>query len=134
MFVDGPRGGVFSDSVISGNTVQASSKTGTAQIEGVALANNGPLELRNLRITDNTGSATGPDGWAHGGGIFNGLVFHVPKPKLTLTGVTVAGNRLSGSAGLALQGAGVYSAGFPLVRARTAIEHNAPDDCFGCSA
>jgi hypothetical protein len=39
------RGGVLTNSVISGNTVRASSKTGTTQIEGVGLANNGPLEL-----------------------------------------------------------------------------------------
>ena len=132
MFVNGPRGGVLADSVISGNTVRTSSKTGTTQIEGVGLANNGPLELRNVRVSGNTGSATGPVGWVHGGGIFNGLVFNVPKPKLELVDVTLTGNRLAGSPGLAVQGAGLYTAGFSVSRQRTSIAGNTPDDCFGC--
>jgi hypothetical protein len=132
MFVNGPRGCVIADSVISGNTVRATSKTGTAQVQGAGLANNGPLELRNVRLSGNSGSATGPDGWVHGGGIFDGLVFNVPKPKLALVDVTLAGNRLSGSSGLDVQGAGLYTAGFPVSRRRTSITRNAPDDCFGC--
>jgi hypothetical protein len=132
MFVNGPRTGEFADSMISGNSVRASSKTGTAQIQGAGLANNGRLELRNVRITDNVGSAGAPDGWAHGGGVFNGLVFHVPKPRLSLSGVTISGNRLAGSTGLLVQGAGLYTDGFPVPRGRTAIAHNTPDQCFGC--
>jgi hypothetical protein len=132
MFVNGPRGGVLADSVISGNTVRASSKTGMAQIQGVGLANNGPLELRHVRITGNTGTATGAAGWAHGGGIFNGLVFNVPKPKLELVDVTLTGNRLAGSPGLAVQGAGLYTACFSVSRQSTSIARNTPDDCFGC--
>jgi hypothetical protein len=132
MFVNGPRAAEFADSVISGNSVRASSKTGTAQIQGAGLANNGRLDLRNVRITGNTGSTSARDGWAHGGGIFNGLVFNVPKPHLSLTGVTISANRLFGSTGIPAQGGGLYTEGFPVSRKRTAIARNAPDDCFGC--
>jgi hypothetical protein len=132
MFVNGPRAGLFSDSVISGNSVRASSNGGTAQIQGAGIANNGPLELRRVRITGNSGSASGPDGWVHGGGIFNGLVFNVPKPKLVLVDVTVSGNRLAGSGALAVQGAGLYTPGFSVQREHTTIAQNAPDQCFGC--
>jgi hypothetical protein len=132
MFVSGPRGGTFSDGMISGNSVRATSTSGAAQIQGAGLANNGPLELRNVRIERNSGAASAPDGWAHGGGVFNGLVFHVPKPDLELVDVTISGNRLTASAGLPVQGGGVYTAGFAVRSERASVAGNAPDQCFGC--
>jgi hypothetical protein len=55
----------------------------------------------------------------------------IPAAVLTLTDSVVNANRLSASAGLPLQGGGVYTTN-GLVRTRTVIAGNKPDNCYGC--
>ena len=65
--------------LVSGNTVSASSSDdGAATVQGAGVVNNGLLELRNVRVTDNSATATGPAGFAQGGGIWNGTLFNPP--------------------------------------------------------
>jgi hypothetical protein len=55
----------------------------------------------------------------------------VPPGTLTLADSVVNANRLTASAGLPLQGGGVYTTN-GLSRGRSVIAGNKPDDCFGC--
>jgi hypothetical protein len=121
-----------SDSVISGNTVTASSSTGSARVLGVGIANNAPGVLTNVRITGNTGEATAPDGWIYGGGVFNGQVFKALTPVLTLRSSTISANSIRAGKGISVAGGGVYSKGFRIVREQSVIRGNQPDQCAGC--
>jgi hypothetical protein len=123
----------ISNSLVSGNTVSASTASGSATVQGAALANNGPLELRNVQIVDNAATASGPTGYVQGGGIWNGVVFNPPPVQLTLVNTAVMHNVVSGSAGLAVAGGGLFSQ-FPVALDHTRIERNTPDDdvCVGC--
>jgi hypothetical protein len=123
---------LVTDSVISGNNVSVSSANGSATVQGAGITNDGVLELRTTRISDNTGTATGPIGAAQGGGIWNGaLLFSPPTAQLTVRDSTIAHNKLSGSAGITLQGGGLFTT-FPVTLQSTLIEQNSPDQCFGC--
>ena len=121
-----PEEALISNSVISGNVQSASSTTGPATVRGNGIVNNGVLELRNVQINDNAGTATGPTGLAQGGGIWNGLLFN-PLAVLTLVNTAVTRNTLSASAGLTVQGGGMFTQ-FPVTATNSRIEHNAPDD------
>jgi hypothetical protein len=125
-----PEAALISNSVISGNVQSASSATGTATVQGNGIVNNGVLELRNDQINDNAGTATGPTGLAQGGGIWNGLLFNPPS-VLTLVNTVVTRNTLSASAGLTVQGGGLFTE-FPVTLDKSRIEKITPDDCFGC--
>ena len=83
---------MINNTVISGNVQSASSTTGPATVQGNGIVNNGVLELRNVQISNNVGTATGPTGFAQGGGIWNGLLFNigVGRPQF-VTGETVIG-------------------------------------------
>jgi hypothetical protein len=121
------------DSLISGNNVTVSSTTGSATVQGVGITNNGALELRNTRISDNTGTATGPTGDAQGGGIWNGaLLFGSQSAELTVRDSKISHNKLSGSAGITHQGGGLYTT-FPVTLKNSTISGNVPDNCFGVS-
>ena len=67
---------------------------------------------------------------AFGGGISNGGP-GIPSATLTVTDSVINANRLSGSAGFLVNGGGVYTES-GIVRTRTVIAGNKPDDCFGC--
>jgi len=125
-----PEAALISNSVISSNVQSASSTTGPATVQGNGIVNNGALKLRNDQINDNAGTATGPTGFAHGGGIWNGLLFNPPS-VLTLVNTVVTRNTLSASAGLTVQGGGLFTE-FPVILDNSRIEKNTPDDCFGC--
>jgi hypothetical protein len=107
--------------VISGNTVTVIAPDGEGKLEGVGLTNNGPLLLRRVRITDNTGTVRAPAGSAHGGGIWNGSSFAGPDSTLTLDHTLIAGNVLRSAADLALQGAGIYTPGFAVPRTQSRV-------------
>jgi len=123
---------LIENSVISDNTATATASGGPATVNGAGLTNQGTLELRNTRIDDNSGAATGVAGAAEGGGIWNGvLIPDGPPVELTLTNSTVTRNSLTASGGLATQGAGLYTT-FPVTLTNSRINRNSPDDCFGC--
>lgn len=122
----------MSDSLISGNTVTVIAPKGSGRIEGVGLTNNGPLVLRHVRIQGNIGTIRAPKGLAHGGGIWNGSSFAGPSSTLTLDHTLITGNIVRSAADLPLQGAGIYTPGFPVTQNDSRIVHNRPDQCVGC--
>jgi len=124
---------VISNSIISDNTVSATSTSGVATAQGAAVVNDGVLELRNDEISRNSATATGLAGSAQGGGIWNGTLFpDAPTPQLTLANTIVMHNTLAGSPGIALQGGGIYTLGFIATLINGAVAHNVPDNCVGC--
>lgn len=98
------------------------------------------MTLRNTVVRDNAGVAAGHSGAVQGGGIANDNnadLFGPPPPlvHLSLIDSTVTHNQVTGSAGMTVQGGGVYNdvAEQASVSATsTVIAHNVPDQCFGC--
>ena len=121
---------VFVDSIVADNTVQISGQT-TVSTFGVGITNYGVLQLQGTRVTNNSARAFGPSGSIDGGGIWNGQFVDGLLPQLTLTDSLVARNALSGSAGLTLQGGGLFTA-FPVTLQHSVIARNTPDQCYGC--
>jgi hypothetical protein len=120
------------DSTISGNVATATS-TGSVSFQGAGVFNDGLLTLTDDTITGNSGTATGPSGVAQGGGIWNGTTFTGPPVQLTLQGTAVTRNSLSGSAGVTVQGAGLFTAPpATVILTDSVIALNVPDQCFGC--
>jgi hypothetical protein len=118
------------NSSISNNAMTANARNGAAEIAGAGLFNNGPLVIQSSTVSRNRGVANGPSGFATGGGIVNGF-FGGPAP-LSLRDSRITNNVLSGSAGIALSGGGIYTVGFPVTLTNTVVAHNTPDDCEGC--
>ena len=127
---------VMTDSSITNNTVTVTTHTGVATIQGAGLTNGAGLELHDVQISGNSAHATGEAGSsAQGGGIWNGQPFGPdgsPTPQLTLENSQVTQNVLTGSPGVALQGGGVFTLGFPLTLNDSNITGNKPDNCEGC--
>ena len=121
------------DSLIAGNTAVARSHSGDAQIVGAGVLNNSLLTLRDTAVSHNSGRAVGAGGTAQGGGIWNGILLTGPPVELTLDRSLVTGNSLTASAGIERSGGGVFTTE-PIVRNRTLIAGNSPDQCFGCGA
>ncbi len=134
LLIDGEASPVLiTNSSISGNAVSASTSSGQATIFGAGIVNSGALVLRRVKVSANVGAVDGPSGHADGGGIWNGQAFpDTPTPVLTLEQTIVTGNVLSGSPGLALQGGGIFTPGFPFTTTRSLIAGNTPDQCPGC--
>jgi hypothetical protein len=86
--------------------------------------------LQHDLIEDNHAIATGPDGFARGGGIWNDRLFEEQPPHLTLNQTRVIGNTLSASPGLPVKGGGLFTA-FPVALNHSQIAHNLPDQCAG---
>lgn len=122
---------VIEHSTITGNTVSASSPGGGALVKGAGLVNDGLLHLDDVVIARNTGEATGSQGSAQGGGIWNGAMFNSPPIRLTLRDTRVTRNELKASAGLEVRGGGMFTS-FPVALANSLIAQNTPDQCFGC--
>jgi len=126
--------GSITNGVISHNHVHASSPSGEVFAAGGAIAvDETGLALRNSELSANTVGASGASGSAQGGGIFDAPINNGPPGgplKLLNTGVT--GNALSGSAGIALQGGGLFIQNQPLTLTHSVIANNSPDQCFGC--
>jgi hypothetical protein len=119
------------NSTISDNVTLARSDTGSASVLGAGVFNNTLLTMDHVVVSHNTGRASGPDGIAQGGGIWNGDLITGP-PALTLLNSIVVGNTLETSPGIPRQGGGVFTT-FPVVRVNTLIAGNRPDQCTGCS-
>lgn len=116
---------LITHSVISGNRVEARSAHGSATVTGAGLSSyDGSLMLQHDLIKGNHGVATGPDGFARGGGIWS--VSH-----LRLEYTSVIGNTLRASPGLPVKGGGIFTT-VPVRLEHSRIAHNVPDQCFGC--
>jgi hypothetical protein len=122
----------ISDSLIRANRLTATTTTGAATLRGGGIANIGVLALRNTSIADNSGTASGPHGLAQGGGIFNGSVPDgPPSVRLALLDSAVTGNTLTASAGITVQGGGLFTL-FPVTLTDSVVAGNVPDQCYGC--
>jgi hypothetical protein len=121
----------ITNSVISGNRITARSAHGSASVFGGGVLNEGHLLLRHDLIGDNHAIATGPDGFARGGGIWNDNLFLKKPPHLTLDHTGVIGNTLRARPGLPVKGGGLFTT-FPVTLDHSPIVHNHPDQCAGC--
>jgi hypothetical protein len=122
----------ISDSVISANRLTATTTTGSTFVQGGGISNLGVLTLRNTRVGDSRGTASGPGGLAQGGGIWNGSVPDgPPSVRLALVDSAVTHNTLTASPGIAVQGGGLFTL-FPVTLTSSAIAQNVPDQCYGC--
>ncbi len=133
MEVDAPV--TLRDSMVARNSVALAGSSGAFGFGGGIAMFGGDLTLEHTIIVANSVSATAPPPFgavssALGGGISNGGP-GVPSAALTLTDSVVNANRLYGSAGVLLNGGGVFTDS-GVVRARTVIAGNKPDDCSGC--
>ena len=136
MEVDAPV--TVRDSMVGRNSVAVAGPSGAMAFGGGIAMFGGDLTLEHTVVVGNSGSATGaaaqlPFGGvssAFGGGISNGGP-GIPAATLTLTDSVVNANRLYGSAGVLLNGGGVFTDS-GVVRTRTVIAGNKPDDCSGC--
>ncbi len=136
MEVDAPV--TVRNSMVSRNSVAVAGPSGVLAFGGGIAMFGGDLTLENTIVVANSVSATGaaaplPFGGvssALGGGISNGGPGN-PSAALTLTDSVVNANRLSGSAGVLLNGGGVFTDS-GVTRTRTVIAGNKPDDCSGC--
>jgi hypothetical protein len=126
--------GSITNSVVGDNHVHASSPGGSVFAGGGALVVDEPgLMLRNTTVSGNTVDASGGSGTAQGGGIFDASVPNGPPGgPLVLVNSSVRGNVLSGTAGITLQGGGLYVRNQPLTLTHSVIADNLPDQCSGC--
>jgi hypothetical protein len=129
-------GGTITNGVVDDNHVHVSSPQGSASASGGGIFAAVGLTLRNTPVTGNTASVSGASGNALGGGIYD-VAFPFgqdgpPGGPLVLQNSAVTANALTGSAGLTLQGGGLYILGEPLATSNSTIAQNTPDDCFGC--
>ncbi len=118
------------DSRFAANSGTASAPAGTAIAGGGAIASFGQTTLERTVVTANSLRATGLAGSAQGGGI-GVFSFGGPPPTLAVTDSAITGNSLDASAGLTVQGGGLFTT-FPVTLTRTVIAGNRPDQCFGC--
>ena len=121
----------ITDSLFSGNQITATTTTGTATVQGAGFTNFAVLTIRGTTFSHNSGTATGPSGTAHGGGLFNGAFFGGPG-KLSLIDSAIVDNTLSGGPDITIQGGGLFTT-VPVTLKDSTISGNTPDNCFGVS-
>jgi hypothetical protein len=129
-------GGTISNSLIGNNHVHVSAPLGSVDISGGGLDVFGPTTLRNSTVSGNTVDASGTSGSVRGGGIAD-ISFPFgsdgpPGGPLVLQNSKVTVNALNGTAGLTLQGGGIYLQNEPITLMNSVITQNVPDQCFGC--
>ncbi len=129
-FTDHPRRVTVQDSEISGNRAEAVSDGGSATMLAAGVFNNSLLTLRDVLVSRNTGVARAPTGVAQGAGIWNGVDLSGPPVELLLQSTRVTHNSLLGSAGVELQGGGVFTTS-PVTLRDSTIRENHPDNCHG---
>jgi hypothetical protein len=121
------------DTLVRGNVLVARAG-GTVTAHGAGIRNGGPLILGDVTVERNALVALGADGSAQGGGVWNGALDFdgaPPAPALTLRRTTIRRNTIRASAGVTVQGAGLFTDS-PVTKADARIRDNVPDDCFGC--
>jgi hypothetical protein len=125
-------GGTVTNSSITHNTATATTTSGNAIVVGAGLVNIATLTLANASVASNTATAAGPTGIAQGGGIWNGPFPGGPEVvQLTLTNTSITGNTLHAGPAITRLGGGLYTA-VPVTIVHSTVEHNTPDQCFGC--
>jgi hypothetical protein len=125
--------GSLSDGDVSMNRVRAISPQGTASVAGGGLFVGDKLTLRDVTVNGNRADARAHSGSARGGGIYDAEISDGPPGgPLALAFTPITGNRLTGSAGILKQGAGLYILDRPLTRTDSPIVGNHPDQCSGC--
>lgn len=126
------------DSVVARNSLVVDGPNGSIA-GGGGIAMFADLTLERTLVLANSVTATGAAGplpfpgqvsSVFGGGIANNG-FGFSSGTLTMTDVLVGANRLSAGSGFVVRGGGVYSDG-PVIRTRTLIVGNSPDQCVGC--
>jgi hypothetical protein len=117
---------------ITDNESHAASAHADATVQGAGLVNDGRLRLSGVLVAGNSGSASGPSGFARGGGIWNDRLFNEDGPiELALERTTVTHNRLAGGKGIAVEGGGIFTS-FPVSLVDSQVTGNLPDQCRGC--
>jgi hypothetical protein len=125
--------GTITNSLIANNHVHAAAPLGSVDVRGGALNVFGPTTLRNSTVSGTTVNASGANGSARGGGIFDGInPDGPPGGPLVLQNSKLTGNVLTGSTGITRQGGGLYIQSNPLTLTNSLIANNVPDQCFGC--
>jgi hypothetical protein len=125
--------GTITNSLINNNHVHAAAPLGSVDVRGGAINVFGPTTLRNSTVSGTTVAASGANGSARGGGIFDGVnPDGPPGGPLLLQNSNLIGNVLSGGTGLTLRGGGLYIESNPLTLSNSLIANNLPDQCFGC--
>jgi hypothetical protein len=122
------------DTVVRDNTLVAHAGGGSATVQGAGIQTIGILTLEHVTVERNAIFATGPDGVAQGGGIWNATAFFdgaPPAPELTLRDTSIRKNTIRAGDGIAVQGAGLFTDS-PVTLDRVRIADNDPDQCFGC--
>ncbi len=132
-FTNDPKLLAVRNSTISGNTLSASTATGSATVQGAGIFNNSLLELTGDTVRSNSGTASGPGSTVQGGGIWNGVDLSGPPVQLTLVRTAVTRNTLSGSPGATVQGGGLFTT-LPVTLTGSLIAGNIPDQCSGCAS
>lgn len=135
------RGRGVRDLEVRGNDLSATAARGAATVLGGGMlideapeeAGQGGLMMKDSRVRDNAGTASGLTTLARGGGIFDGPVadFGPFGGPLTLVGVRIEKNHLFPKA--SAEGGGLFVQGQPLRLRDTRIKKNTPDQCFGCA-
>jgi hypothetical protein len=124
--------GTVTNSSITHNTATATTTSGNAIVVGAGLVNLATLTLANSSVASNTAAAAGPTGIAQGGGIWNGPFPGGPEiVQLTFTNTSITNNTIDADPAITRQGGGLYTA-VPVTIVHSTIEHNTPDQCFGC--
>ena len=125
--------GTITNSLISNNHVRAAAPFGSVDVRGGAINVFGPTTLHNSTLNATTVAASGANGSARGGAIFDGVnPDGPPGGPLMLQNSNLTGNVLSGSTGITLHGGGLYIESNPLTLINSLIANNLPDQCFGC--
>ena len=83
-------------------------------------------------MSGNTGDASGRRGFARGDGIYDGPFFDIQGSPLVLVNSSATGDVLTGSAGITLQGAGLFVDNQPVALTNSIIAQNSTDQCYGC--
>jgi hypothetical protein len=129
-----PQPVMMKNSLVRGNIARASTPDGPVGVLGAGIANGGHLQLHNVLVSGNSGTASGTSGNARGGGICNGMPLAPdgPTPQLTLDHTLVTHNALNASAGLSRKAAAcsrtapVHQRKQPDRRQRASVADHAP--------
>ncbi len=124
--------GSLDRTVVTGNRVSASSPNGGVWVVGGALVGDwGGISLANSTVSRNTAVGYGLEGSVQGGGIFDAVTDGPPGGPLNLTRTSVTRNTAAASAGVTVEGGGIYTDNV-VTSIHSVIAHNRPDQCVGC--